>query len=67
MTKTNNNLRQKTHTNWLNWIEIASIYRYTGTDDEPHDYNFLTTWGPRFDKLVKIYEPKNQIEDDAVS
>ncbi|XP_021703018.1 neural-cadherin isoform X1 [Aedes aegypti] len=39
----------------------------SGTDDEPHEYNFLTAWGPRFDKLVNIYEPKIQIEDDDVS
>uniref|UniRef100_A0A6E8VYJ9 Cadherin n=2 Tax=Anopheles coluzzii TaxID=1518534 RepID=A0A6E8VYJ9_ANOCL len=40
----------------------------SGTDDEPHEYSFLTTWGPRFDKLVNIYEPsKAQIEDDDVS
>lgn len=38
-----------------------------GTDDEPHEYSFLTAWGPRFDKLVNIYEPKLQIEDDDVS
>jgi hypothetical protein len=39
----------------------------TGTDDEPHEYNFLTKWGPRFDKLVSIYAQKSDIEDDAIS
>ncbi|XP_049536228.1 neural-cadherin-like isoform X1 [Anopheles darlingi] len=40
----------------------------SGTDDEPHEYSFLTEWGPRFDKLVNIYEPSAvQVEDDDVS
>ncbi|EAA14575.4 AGAP009714-PA [Anopheles gambiae str. PEST] len=26
----------------------------SGTDDKPHEFSFLTTSGPRFDKLVNI-------------
>jgi hypothetical protein len=39
----------------------------TGTDDEPHDYKFLSAWGPRFDKLVHLYGDTPDIEDDAIS
>lgn len=35
----------------------------TGTDDEQQDYQYLNTWGPRFDKLANMYGPEREHTD----
>lgn len=34
-----------------------------GTDDEAHDYGYLNSWGPRFDKLANMYGPEREHTD----
>lgn len=48
------------------------LLNFTGTDVEPqHKYTkckYFTKWGPRFDKIVKIFSKKpDDIEDDEIS
>lgn len=33
-----------------------------GTDDEQQEYDYLGTWGPRFDKLSQMYGPNEEQE-----
>lgn len=52
-------------------VTIFSL-NFTGTDVEPqHKYTkckYFTKWGPRFDKIVKIFSKKpDDIEDDEIS
>lgn len=37
-----------------------------GTDDEDHEYDYLGAWGPRFDKLDKMYGPEQGQEIDEL-
>lgn len=37
-----------------------------GTDDEDHEYDYLGAWGPRFDKLDKMYGPEPGQEIDEL-
>ncbi|XP_044743242.1 neural-cadherin isoform X2 [Chrysoperla carnea] len=34
----------------------------SGTDDEQQEYDYLGTWGPRFDKLANMYGPSEEQE-----
>nr|XP_033339367.1 neural-cadherin isoform X2 [Megalopta genalis] len=36
----------------------------SGTDDEQHEYEYLTAWGPRFDKLANMYGPTEESEEE---
>ncbi|KAK0172407.1 hypothetical protein PV328_005726 [Microctonus aethiopoides] len=36
----------------------------SGTDDEQHEYQYLGTWGPRFDKLADMYGPTVESEEE---
>ncbi|XP_066596420.1 LOW QUALITY PROTEIN: neural-cadherin-like [Prorops nasuta] len=36
----------------------------SGTDDEQHDYEYIGTWGPRFDKLADMYGPTVESEEE---
>ncbi|XP_015602417.1 neural-cadherin isoform X3 [Cephus cinctus] len=36
----------------------------SGTDDEQHEYEYLGTWGPRFDKLADMYGPTEESEGE---
>ncbi|XP_037038290.1 neural-cadherin isoform X5 [Bradysia coprophila] len=38
----------------------------SGTDDEDHEYDYLGAWGPRFDKLDKMYGPEQGQEVDEL-
>lgn len=39
-------------------------YIIIGTDDEQHEYQYLGTWGPRFDKLADMYGPTVESEEE---
>lgn len=34
------------------------ILFHLGTDDEDHEYDCISSWGPRFDKLANMYGPE---------
>lgn len=56
---------------YIQAITFFSLY-FPGTDVEPrHKYTkckYFTKWGPRFDKIVKIFSKKpDDIEDDEIS
>lgn len=41
------------------YLQLTSL----GTDDETHEYEYLNTWGPRFDKLANMYGPEREHTD----
>lgn len=47
---------------WLYW-SLCIWFPFTGTDDEQQDYQYLNTWGPRFDKLANMYGPEREHTD----
>jgi cadherin 10 type 2 (T2-cadherin) len=36
-----------------------------GTDDHEQDFDYLQTWGPRFQKLADMYGQGESEEDDV--
>lgn len=54
------------HRNLIFLFKKTFLFNPIGTDDEDHEYDYLGAWGPRFDKLDKMYGPEPGQEIDEL-